>query len=216
MAHDPVVFNGRTYRLTGKYFTCHDKWKQTPRRLHRDVWAEANGPIPEGCHIHHVDGDTCNNTLSNLQLLAHGEHLRLHGQNGEWQRSDRNISEVLPAARELSHESRRKPENRKRNSERWHKNEKIQAWIGTEGARAALGKAIEAAKAWHSTPEGKEWHSQNSKKAWAKRERVAAVCTVCGKEYFTFTPTRSKFCHQNCKAKALRGRRAASLQPDGR
>lgn len=30
--------------------------------------------------IHHIDGNPLNNDLSNLQILSHAEHARLHGQ----------------------------------------------------------------------------------------------------------------------------------------
>lgn len=46
--------------------------------LHRAVWEQAYGPIPEGCHIHHKNGDKTDNRLENLELLTHGEHSSLH------------------------------------------------------------------------------------------------------------------------------------------
>ena len=43
--------------------------------LHRAVWRAANGPIPDGWHIHHVDGDPGNNAISNLDAVSAREHL---------------------------------------------------------------------------------------------------------------------------------------------
>ncbi|MDX2813416.1 HNH endonuclease signature motif containing protein [Streptomyces sp. PA03-5A] len=48
------------------------------RLLHRAVWAHAHGPIPEGIHIHHKDGDRANNDLGNLEPMTEADHLRLH------------------------------------------------------------------------------------------------------------------------------------------
>lgn len=48
---------------------------------HRFVWEQANGPIPEGFQIHHIDGDKTNNKLSNLQLLSNSEHQKLHNES---------------------------------------------------------------------------------------------------------------------------------------
>lgn len=69
---DDVVFEGRTYRWNGKYF------RRARTFLHRDVWAHHKGPIPEGYHVHHVDHDTTNNTIENLQLVWGSTHLHHH------------------------------------------------------------------------------------------------------------------------------------------
>jgi len=68
-------------------------------------------------------------------------------------------------------------------------------------------KGIESAKEWHKSEEGKEWHSEHGKKTWLNREYKTLNCQLCGKEYQTRKATGSKYCHQNCKAKALRLRR---------
>jgi hypothetical protein len=48
------------------------------KSLHRYIWEEANGLIPEGYHIHHIDGNRKNNELINLQLVTPGEHNKIH------------------------------------------------------------------------------------------------------------------------------------------
>lgn len=45
---------------------------------HRHVWEEANGPIPEGWEVHHVDGDRFNNELSNLVAMSPEDHRAHH------------------------------------------------------------------------------------------------------------------------------------------
>jgi len=45
---------------------------------HHLVWVRANGPIPTGYHIHHIDGDKRNNQLTNLSLVSRHAHMRLH------------------------------------------------------------------------------------------------------------------------------------------
>ncbi len=44
------------------------KWLQH-NQLHR---------VPDGCVIHHLDGDTLNNNINNLQLLTKDVHDKLH------------------------------------------------------------------------------------------------------------------------------------------
>ncbi len=78
-------FNGKTYYLYAgeRYFS------KGAKRLHRVVWEYFNGKIPKGYHIHHVDGNTQNNSISNLKLIDAATHLSMEGKlraekNKEW------------------------------------------------------------------------------------------------------------------------------------
>lgn len=46
--------------------------------VHRHVWEQANGPIPDGWVVHHVDLNPLNNELGNLQAMPAEEHRALH------------------------------------------------------------------------------------------------------------------------------------------
>lgn len=46
--------------------------------LHRVIWEETYGAIPDGYHIHHKDGNSLNNDVSNLELLTNSNHIKLH------------------------------------------------------------------------------------------------------------------------------------------
>lgn len=45
---------------------------------HRLVWEQHRGPIPEGMHTHHVNGDKRDNRIENLQMVDPLTHSRLH------------------------------------------------------------------------------------------------------------------------------------------
>lgn len=72
---DPITqyFNGGLYRVwpSDKYYSRGGK------KLHRDVWEDAFGPIPAKSHIHHIDKNPANNELSNLECLPAAEHTRI-------------------------------------------------------------------------------------------------------------------------------------------
>ena len=48
------------------------------RMEHRVIWEQHNGPIPDGCDIHHINGDKLDNRIENLECLNRTEHKREH------------------------------------------------------------------------------------------------------------------------------------------
>jgi len=70
-------FNGIPYYKCGEYFS--NSAQDNERRLHRAVWLAYHLSIPDGYHVHHIDGDRSNNQIENLLCLPADEHLREHG-----------------------------------------------------------------------------------------------------------------------------------------
>lgn len=73
----PIVYNGRKYFRNARGYWCSGG-PPRPGPLHRHVWEDAHGQIPEGYHIHHRDQNKSNNALDNLELLEGRRHLSLH------------------------------------------------------------------------------------------------------------------------------------------
>jgi HNH endonuclease len=46
--------------------------------LHRYVWEQVYGPVPDGYLVHHVNHDKLDNRIENLMLMTHVEHSAHH------------------------------------------------------------------------------------------------------------------------------------------
>lgn len=126
-----VVWNGITfrrypdskYRQHRVYFQAHTKWKAPPIYLHRMIWAESHGPIPDGHVVHHKDGNSLNNSIENLELLAEADHPRRHREQGDYdtpavQANIKNLDRIRHLASE------------------WHGSEEGRAWHAEHGRKA--------------------------------------------------------------------------------
>ena len=68
---------GHVYQRKDGYFQVSSGINQG-KLLHRLIYEENFGPIPEGFHIHHLDNDKNNNALENLVLISKSNHHKLH------------------------------------------------------------------------------------------------------------------------------------------
>lgn len=80
-----------------------------------------------------------------------------------------------------------------------------------QSRESLLTHALPEAVKWHKSESGKLWHKEHYEKAMRQKwnEKVTKVCEICGKEYqvSVVVAYKSRFCHPNCKATALRRRR---------
>ena len=107
-------FNGESFYLCGSYFQHKGK------RLHRTVWEYHNGEIPEGYHVHHKDGNRCNNDISNLILLQGSIHLSRHMQSDQRRAAARESIKHAVKAAPAWHRSDAGKE--------WHSKHSKEAW----------------------------------------------------------------------------------------
>lgn len=90
-------------------------WKKTAephtwKELHRIVWEEANGPIPENHCITFLDGNKENVELSNLALISRSENLALTRMKLRSEEAEFTETGIL-IARLYSEKQKRKKEN---------------------------------------------------------------------------------------------------------
>lgn len=85
----------------GRYKITSRKEGNGGKLLHRLIFENFYGEIPEGFDIHHINGVKTDNCILNLQLIEHGQHSSLHHENkivtketrmkmSEWQKGEKN------------------------------------------------------------------------------------------------------------------------------
>lgn len=163
--------------------------------MHVYVWEYYNGLVPDGYHIHHIDGDKSNNTIENLQLLSATEHEKLHGgmwddERREWAR--KNIEKASAKAKkwhgsEAGHE--------------WHKKhyEKMKEKLH----QVHQFNCLVCGKEFQSTQTSAKFCCNNCKSAYRRKigvDNITKICSLCGGEYSANKYQKTKYCPA-CKGK---------------
>lgn len=73
-----IVYKGFKYTLQQGYY-------RRVVQLHRQVWEDHFGSIPEDYQVHHKNGDKLDNRMENLECLHISEHRRIHNAQKEIQ-----------------------------------------------------------------------------------------------------------------------------------
>ena len=88
----------------GGYITVSDKGY-----LHRIIWMVANGcDIPNGYHIHHIDGNKLNNSIYNLELIDEKTHISEHKKGKKHSEETRNKISESHKGKIFSEETKKK------------------------------------------------------------------------------------------------------------
>lgn len=189
-------FNGFYFRQTrdGHFVSSNQP-------IHRAVWSYYNGEIPDGYHIHHIDGNKANNAVENLQCLTATEHSQLHNppkrgtrlvkkmfvcQNcgREYEAFDAGVNRFCSADCRTQYE-----ENQARTIA------KICPYCGkefkTRHANAECCSHSCASKLLHER----------------KNKRITRICSICGNQFETTPSANRQTCSKSCAMK-LRWQRA--------
>lgn len=75
-----IKYDGRAFNLgsAGTYY-----YTTITISLHRYKYLKEKGPIPIGFHVHHIDEDSTNNDINNLEVLSPEEHSKKHPNTPE-------------------------------------------------------------------------------------------------------------------------------------
>ena len=167
--------------------------------LHREIWKAQHGAIPDGAHIHHRDGDTANNDISNLECVGRQEHL-----------TERHV----PVGGDVEHMERIRPL-----AAAWHRSAAGHDWH-VEHAKHSLRPVEQeyvceqcGAIYRSSKPADNRFCSNKCKSRWRRAQGVddvERVCPACGATFRTNRYRGSACCSRVC-AWVIRRRNAAGL-----
>lgn len=188
------VYKGVRYSLCGKYFqNSHLKGE---KRLHRVVYIDNFGDIPDGYDVHHKDHDRSNNAISNLCVISRREHHLHHWE----EKSDEEKAKFLDAQPKAVEEA--KEWHNSEDGTNWHKEHyermKDKLFVKVDVKCDQCGKIYQA----KSGAQGKNRFCSN--KCTAKHRRLSGIddidrkCKNCGKEFRINKYARREFCCKKC------------------
>lgn len=175
--------------------------------LHRRVWQHHHGEIPEGFHVHHRDEDTSNNEISNLELLAHGDHIRHHQAGRCSQNKREHLDRVRPLAAAWMREWAKTDEGQLALRERA---EKMLA------VREPATKSCEYCGTCYTLrlPNRRDRFCSNACKSGSRRKSAVddqqRVCSECSAPFSINRYAKTLTCSRSCAAR-LRERRRRGL-----
>ncbi len=164
-------------------------------RAHRFVWEYHNGPIPEGMHIHHKDGDKSNNDISNLEMLTTFDHLSMHMQervaDPEYKaRMDQNLHNIRHLTKEW-HGSEEGLE--------WHRQHALNVFRNMKPRQYTCDQC---GTEFERTPHGTNRFCSNGCKTKWRREagfdNIECTCLQCKKPFTKNKYSKSLICSRGC------------------
>lgn len=159
---------------------------------HRWVWINLHGPIPKGCHIHHIDENKNNNSPENLMLMSSFEHLSFHMKSEERREVSRKQCDKI---RHLTKE--------------WHASIEGRAWHKFHAVKSKLGKwepktyfCQVCNKSYETTKRSNTKFCSNPCKSKFRRDEgiddIQRKCQKCEKEFTVNKYAKRKFCSRKC------------------
>lgn len=163
--------------------------------MHRQVWEDHFGEIPKGFHVHHKDGNTLNNDISNLECITAKKHREHHPFVGDV--LDRQLAH-LENIRPLSKAWHASEEGRKKHAEIG-----AMAWKNFKPKEKTCDQC--GGKFNTSAMHGKERFCGNAcKSAWRRSKGIDDVvkqCGFCGEQFTSNKYQKASYCSRSCAAR---------------
>lgn len=115
----------------------------------------------------------------------------------------------IPAGKIIHHKDGNPLNNKLSNLSCVTRTEHDECHLETRSERARQAKQLghlaairSMAVAWHKSEEGRAWHRKHGKKSWKGRIKSTVICSHCGQQYKTHSPSHAKFCSTRCRQRA--------------
>ena len=191
-----IIIDGRRFTISkGKKYHYNSSLR---KHLHQYVWEKEHGPIPKGYEIHHIDGNTMNNDITNLMMVTIKEHKEIHANNISEERMDylrKNLDK-----------------NARPKAIKWHKSEKGSEWHKKH--YETMKEKLHAKHEFKCECCGEIFEGVNngvnrfcSNKCISRFRRmngldnVVRKCVTCGKEFSTNKYKKTINCSKSCSSK---------------
>src|SRR5690606_7852937 len=191
-----IKYNGISYykHPKQKYYYSSRKGERYSRSLHRQIWFDNYGEIPEGYQVHHKDHNAYNNTIDNLELVERSEHSKYHGKNRAKEDPVRFIT-LAEIGREHAKE--------------WHGSEEGKRWHSKHGKERGFGvrdygfHKCDCCQIEFKKASFRQRFCSNLCKSKHRRlsggDPIKAICENCRCEFITQKYNKRRFCSAECR-----------------
>lgn len=192
---DYVTYNGERFYLqsSGRYYSSGDKSADV-RLLHRRIWSDVNGTIPDGMIVHHKDGDWRNNDIGNLELMLFADHGSMHMRE-RWCDDDQKSAFIsgLEKAREAAKAWHASPEGLK-----WHSENGKKVFAARKQEEAVCSVCSGVFLTYWKTKAKFCSKSCQNKTLYEAHKTSSRNCDMCGSEFIANKYRKTAYCSRTC------------------
>jgi hypothetical protein len=195
-----VIYKDEKFRIqtSGRYYQSGRKLVKE-RLLHRRVWSDNYGDIPDGYIVHHKDHDWRNNDISNLEIVLKVDHLKQHA-----------IENFLRP--EYRDQNKKNLDEIRHLTVGWHKSDEGLAWHSKHGKqtwenrKSGVIKCLVCGKEKETVFVNRESTRYCSiacsrKVSFKNYFTDKRCCIQCGNEFMANRHRKTKYCSRNCSNK---------------
>ena len=198
--HPIQEFNGiKFYKKPAGYYKA-DYQTHGGLYMHRFVWEYHNGKIPDGEHIHHINGNKSDNTIENLGIMDGREHISYHTKKTFAENPELGLRGIR-AAQEAA-----KIWHRSKAGREWHSIHGTESWVGKEMEEydcTVCGQKYSTYKGYRK----KGYCSpvcQNKARHLSGVDDIVCICSECRAEFKKNNYRKTKTCSICCAVAAAK------------